>query len=305
MKLSVVTTLYKSSLYVDEFYARITAEAKKITDDYEIIFIDDGSPDDSLKKCIDLHKKDKRVKVIELSRNFGHHKAIMTGLSHTEGEFVFLIDVDLEEEPELLGKFWEKLQSSNNLDVVYGVQEKRKGGLFEKWSGDMFYTLFNAISGVNVPRNLITCRLATKKYNDALILHKEQELFLGGLLTITGFKQEHIVVKKLSHSKTTYDLRSKLSMMINSITSFSNYPLKIIFYSGMLISGISFMYILYILYQRVFLNINLEGWTSLIVSIWFLGGLVLLSIGIIGIYLSKIFIESKNRPYTIIRNIFK
>jgi putative glycosyltransferase len=99
----------------------------------------DGSPDDSLKKSIKLYNKDKKVKVIELSRNFGHHKAIMTGLSHAKGEFVFLIDVDLEEEPELLGRFWQELQNSDDVDVVYGVQENRKGGWFERWSGNLYY----------------------------------------------------------------------------------------------------------------------------------------------------------------------
>lgn len=120
MKLSIVTTLYKSSPYVDEFYERISKEAQKITDNYEIIFVDDGSPDDSLQKCITLHQQDKKVTVIELSRNFGHHKAIMIGLSHTQGFFVFLIDVGLEEEPELLGRFWQELQNDEGLDLVYG-----------------------------------------------------------------------------------------------------------------------------------------------------------------------------------------
>ena len=143
MKLSIVTTLYKSSEYVEEFYKRITKEAKKITDDYEIIFVDDGSPDDSLKKCVSLHKQDQKIKVIELSRNFGHHKAIMTGLSYAKGDFVFLIDSDLEEDPEFLEIFWEELQSGEDLDVVYGLQKSRKGGWFEKFSGGLFYKVFN------------------------------------------------------------------------------------------------------------------------------------------------------------------
>ena len=107
MMLSIVTTLYKSSPYVSEFYERVSKQAQKITDNYEIIFVDDGSPDDSLQKCIALHKHDQKVTIIELSRNFGHHKAMMTGLSHAKGDFVFLIDSDLEEEPELLGSFWQ------------------------------------------------------------------------------------------------------------------------------------------------------------------------------------------------------
>ena len=301
MKLSIVTTLYKSSLYIDEFYKRITSEAKKITGSYEIIFVDDGSPDDSLQKSVSLYERDNKVKVIELSRNFGHHKAIMTGLSHAKGEFVFLIDVDLEEEPELLGRFWNELQNSEGADVIYGVQDSRKGGWFEKWSGGLFYKLFNKVSHVEVPRNLITCRLTTQEYNQALISHKEREVFLAGLWVISGFNQKEVIVKKYSNSETTYSFKHKVSLLFDSLTSFSNSPLKAIFYIGLFISSISFTYILFIVLRKIFFEVSLPGWASLVVSVWFLGGLILLSIGIIGVYMSKIFTETKQRPYTIVR----
>ena len=304
MKLSIVTTLYKSSRYVDEFYTRISKEAMKITDNYEIIFVDDGSPDDSLEKAVSLYEKDSKVKVIELSRNFGHHKAIMTGLSHAKAEFVFLIDSDLEEEPELLGKFWEELHKEKDLDVVYGVQESRKGGWFEKWSGEMFYKIFNLISDTKVPKNLSTCRLMKKNYCDSLCKFNERELFLGGIFVITGFKQQPYMMRKLSHSPTTYSLKLKLGMFLNSLTSFSNFPLKIVFYVGILISSVSFVFIILIIFRKIFFNMALEGWSSLIVSVWFLGGIILASIGIIGIYISKIFIETKNRPYSIIKQFY-
>lgn len=305
MKLSIVTTLYKSSLYIDEFYERISREAKTIVDDYEIIFVDDGSPDDSLQKAVALYEKDSKVKVIELSRNFGHHKAIMTGLSHAKGEFVFLIDCDLEEEPELLGKFWEELHKEKDLDVVYGVQESRKGGWFEKWSGEIFYKLFNKISHINVPRNLITCRLTTQAYNQALVSHKEREIFLAGLWVISGFNQKSLLVQKLSHSETTYNFRHKISLLFNSLTSFSNFPLKVVFYTGISISSLSFIYITWIIFRKLFFNVALEGWSSLIVSVWFLGGVILASLGMIGIYISKIFIEVKQRPYAIVRKKYE
>ncbi|MDP0561666.1 MAG: glycosyltransferase family 2 protein [Candidatus Endonucleobacter sp. (ex Gigantidas childressi)] len=305
MKLSIVTTLYQSSLYINEFYSRITKEAKKITNKYEIIFVDDGSPDDSLQKAISLYEKDKKIKVIELSRNFGHHKAIMTGLSHAKGDFVFLIDVDLEEEPELLGEFWGELHKEESLDVVYGIQESRKGNWFERWSGDIFYKSFNKISYVTLPRNLITCRLTTKEYNQALISHKEREVFLAGLWVISGFNQKEIVVKKYSHSETTYSFRHKLSLLFYALTSFSIFPLKVIFYTGSMICFISFLYILFIILRKLIFDVSLEGWVSLIVSIWFLGGLILFSIGVIGIYISKIFTETKQRPYTVIRKKYE
>ena len=305
MKLSIVTTLYKSSPYVDEFYERISKEAQKITDNYEIIFVDDGSPDDSLQKCITLHQQDKKVTVIELSRNFGHHKAIMTGLSHAQGDFVFLIDVDLEEQPELLGKFWEELQNGEDLDVVYGVQRARKGGWFEKVTGDLFYRLCNKIAHIKLPKNAITCRLTTSQYNKALISHQESEIFLLGLWVISGFNQKGVYVKKYSTSDTTYNARRKISLLFNFLTSFSSFPLKIIFYIGFTISFVSSTYITWIVIQKIFFDVSLEGWTSLIVSIWFLGGVMLLSIGVIGIYISKIFSETKQRPNTIIRKKYE
>lgn len=304
MNLSIVTTLYKSSPYIEDFYNRITTEAKKLTDDYEIIFVDDGSPDDSLQKCVSLYEKDKKVKVIELSRNFGHHKAIMTGLSHGKGEFVFLIDVDLEEEPELLGRFWSELQGSEDLDVVYGVQESRKGGWFEKFSGGLFWKLINFMSPIKIPSNMITARLMTKKYIQALITYKESEIFIGGIWAHTGFNQKQIEVKKGSQSETSYTLKRKLSLFVNSITSFSSKPLIYIFYIGLITTFFSTVFILKLVVDKLFFGLAFEGWTSLIVSVWFFGGLIILLLGIIGIYLSKIFIEVKQRPYTIIRNIY-
>lgn len=302
MQLSIVTTLYKSSPYVNEFYSRMSIEAQKITDDYEIIFVDDGSPDDSLEKAVSLYEKDNKVKVIELSRNFGHHKAIMTGLSHTMGEFVFLIDSDLEEEPELLRIFWNELHKEKDLDVVYGVQESRKGGWFERWSGRLFWKLINFMSPITIPSNIITARLMTSKYNQSLIAYKENEIFLGGLFAHTGYKQKAVEVKKGSQSPSTYTLTRKLLLLVNAVTSFSSKPLIYIFYIGLITTFFSTIFILKLVIDKLFFGLTFEGWTSLIVSVWFFGGLIILLLGIIGIYLSKIFIEVKQRPYTIVKN---
>lgn len=304
MKLSIVATLYKSSLYVNEFYARISTEARKLTDDYEIIFVDDGSPDDSLHKAVELHRQDPKVVVIELSRNFGHHKAIMTGLAHTKGEFIFLIDSDLEEEPEFLSKFWEKMQNSNDVDVVYGVQETRKGNWFEQWSGKLFYMIYNFLSNIKVPKNLITARLFTEKAVKMIIAYQERELCLGCIFHDIGLTQVEVKIKKYSHSASTYTLRRKISLMINSIVSFSNKPLWYVFALGLLITSISGIIILKLLFSKLFQDVTINGWTSVMISIWFFGGLIILVLGIIGIYLSKIFIEVKQRPYTMIKNIY-
>jgi putative glycosyltransferase len=305
VKLSIVTTLYKSSQYIDEFYERITDEAKKITDDYEIIFVDDGSPDDSLQKCISLYEKDKKVKVIELSRNFGHHKAIMTGLSHVKGEFVFLIDVDLEEEPELLGRFWSELDKSEYTDVVYGVQESRKGGWFEKFSGKAFYTIFNFFSGVTIPNNFLTVRLMTNDYVTELTSFQEKELVFSILTVLTGFKTQQLIVKKLDHSPTTYSTYAKIKLLSHIITASSSKPLWLAFNVGISVTLISIFYVLYLVYRKVFFDVGIDGWTSVMVAVFFFGGLIILFLGIIGIYLANIFAEVKNRPLTIVRKKYE
>lgn len=304
MYLSIVTTLYYSAPYIPEFYQRVSTEAQKLTDDYEIVFVNDGSPDDSLDIAVKLHQEDGRIRVIDLSRNFGHHKAIMTGLSYARGKLIFLLDSDLEEEPELLSLFHEHYQSSD-VDVVYGVQKVRKGNIFEKITGEIFYKFFNLISSYPVPANLITARLMSQRYVKALVDHKDKEIFLAGLWAITGFKQVPLVVKKHSKDKSTYNFLRKLSIAINSITSFSNKPLIFVFYLGGLISLISGIAAIVLVIRRVFFNVLLAGWPSLIVSIWLLGGLTIFCLGVIGIYIAKVFSETKQRPYTIVRNVYE
>ncbi|HYA40831.1 MAG TPA: glycosyltransferase family 2 protein [Syntrophobacteraceae bacterium] len=303
MKLSVVATLYRSAPHIDEFYDRITHAAQSVTSDYEIVLVNDGSPDDSLDRAVRLSEIDEGVIVVDLSRNFGHHKAMMTGLAHARGDHVFLIDCDLEEEPEWLPGFAEQMQR-DRCDVVYGIQDRRKGSFFERWSGLWFYRLFRLFAGLELPENMVTARLMTRRYVDALLQFEEREVFLFGLLYITGFAQQPHVVHKHSSSKTTYTLRRKISLAINSITSFSNAPLIAIFYIGALISFTACICIAYLVLHRMLLSKTLLGWTSVMASIWLIGGMIISFIGIVGIYLSKVFSEIKRRPYTIVRQIY-
>ena len=304
MELSIVTTLYYSALDLNEFYTRIKQEAERITNDYEIILVNDGSPDDALDIAISLHEKDPHVTVIDLSRNFGHHKGMMTGLAHAKGELVFLIDCDLEEPPELLGEIYSAFQASD-ADVIYGVQPTRKGSWFERVSGTLFYMLFNLLSDHKIPANVLVARLMTKRYVASLVAHKESELLIGGLWQITGFKQIPTEVQKHEMSRTTYNLRRKLSLVVKAVTAFSSRPLFYIAYLGAVMLGISVLYILYLVAVRLFFGQPPSGFTALIVSVWFLGGLIMFSLGVIAIYVSVIFVETKNRPYSIIRHIYE
>jgi putative glycosyltransferase len=228
---------------------------------------------------------------------------MMTGLAHARGDHIFLIDSDLEEEPEWLLSFFDQM-SREGCDVVYGVQTKRKGGLFERWSGQWFYRIFRALTGLALPDNVVTARLMTRRYVDALLRHDEREFDIGGLWYITGFEQHPQIIKKHSTSETTYTLRRKISLFVNSVTSFSSAPLVYIFYTGLTISFLSGIYTIYLVIQWIFLDEPLMGWTSIMASIWLLGGWIILFIGIIGIYLSKVFMEIKRRPYTIVRQIY-
>jgi putative glycosyltransferase len=304
MMLSVVTTLYHSAPHIAEFHRRAgTAAGQLAGEDYEIIFVNDGSPDDSLDIAVALADLDGHVTVVDLSRNFGHHKAMMTGLMHAEGDLVFLIDSDLEEEPEYLVAFANQMKGSG-CDVVYGVQQQRKGGWFERVSGEWFYRLLQALTNTTLPRNVVTARLMTRRYVDALLRHEEREVFMAGLWHITGFAQQPHLLRKHDTSSTTYTLRKKIALLVNSVTSFSNAPLVSIFYVGVLISAVAAVYISYLVVQRVFLARPLSGWTSVMASIWLLGGMIISFIGVVGIYLSKIYSETKRRPYTIVRQIY-
>ena len=305
MHLSIVTTLYRSALHLKEFYTRVGSTARNITDDYEIIFVNDGSDDDSLEIAIDIHQGDNRVKIVDLSRNFGHHKAIMAGLKQAQGKYIFLIDCDLEEDPELLENMYTNINSTNDVDVVFGVQEVRKGGLIEKKGGEIFYGLFNMLSGLNIPQNPLTIRIMSKRYVDALLMHTEEELFLAGVFEITGFNQRSMSVEKKNRADTSYSFRERLRLFTRGITSFSSFPLLISFYIGAAISATSFIYMIYILLYRIlYSDAVIAGWTSVMISIWFLGGVILLSCGMIGIYLSRIYYEVKGRPNCIIRKIY-
>lgn len=301
MKLSIVATLYQSAPYIADFHARASAAAQALVgDDYEIVLVNDGSPDNSQDLARQLTEQDAHVVLVDLSRNFGHHKAMMTGLAHTRGERVFLIDSDLEEEPEWLQPFAETMQTSGS-DVVYGVQSNRKGGVFERWSGSAFYRLFRLLTGIAQPNNIVTARLMSRRFVDALLEHREREINIGGLWVITGFKQVHREVKKRDSSPTTYSVSRKISHLVNAVTSFSSLPLVLTFYAGLLISLSACGYIVYLSARYYTSAAPPDGYTSIIASIWLFSGLIIFFLGMQGIYIAKIFSEVKQRPYTIVR----
>jgi len=302
--LSIVSTLYRSSAFIDEFHSRISRTARRVTDSYEIILVDDGSPDDSLARALAIAKNDGHVRVVELSRNFGHHPAILAGLREARGEYVFLIDVDLEEQPEWLTEFWQDMQE-RPADMVYGVQADRTGGVFKRHSGTLFYRFFNLASDTEIPANGCTVRLMRRPVIDALSRFAETHVFIMGLFSWAGFVQRaRPVIRLRRRTASSYTPFKLLALSIDAVTSFSSYPLTVIFVGGLCITFLSLAYAGKLVSQKLLHpDYILSGFTSIMVSLWFLGGTIISVLGVLGIYLGKMFSEVKLRPQYLIRQI--
>lgn len=303
MELSIVTTLYNTRAFINEFYQSAVAAAERHFSTFEIVFVNDGSPDGSLEAAVALSKNDPRVVVVDLSKNFGHHRAMMTGLDYAEGDLIFLIDSDMEEDPDCLDVFVARMRQEQ-CDVVYGVQDVRRGNLGERISGAIFYWLMGKLTDIKLPRNLLTARLMTRRYVDSLLLHREREMVISGLWVITGYDQVAEVVRKTRRRDTGYSIAWKIRLAIDYSTTFSSNILYYVMYVGIVISVISFLGILGLVANRLFLGAVLEGWTSVMASVWLLGGINILFVGLVGTYVARIFSETKMRPYVIVREVY-
>jgi putative glycosyltransferase len=300
LRLSIVATMFKSESYVDEFCRRASAAAQSLTGSYEIILVNDGSPDRSLELAVGLCRIDPHIRVIDLSRNFGHHKAMMTGLAHAAGELVFLIDSDLEEEPEWLRLFHDTLEREQ-ADVVFGVQRSRTGTLVARLTGALYYATLNGLLDHPLPRNVITARLMTARYVRQLIRHRDRAVAIAALWVITGFRQIAMPVDKKPGRSLSYGFADRVAAMVTTVTSFSARPLVFIFYLGCAIMATAGAAAAWLIWRVLFYQVGVSGYPSLIISVWFLGGVTVFCLGVIGIYLSRVFIETKDRPYSIVR----
>ncbi|MBX9570300.1 MAG: glycosyltransferase family 2 protein [Candidatus Obscuribacterales bacterium] len=305
MRLSIITSLYYSEPYLNKFYQRTIsaiAEIPSIGNDFELILVNDGSPDNSLSVAQTLARQDSHVRVIDLSRNFGHHKALMTGLKFATGDFAFIIDCDLEEDPSLLNSFWQRLQENPSYDAVFGVQANRKGGWFERLSGKCFYWLFNSLAEPKIVENQLIARLLTRRYYTDLLRFTESQLIFAGICKLVGYEQLAVPVNKSDKKSTSYVFLKRLKLAVDMITSYSSKPLELVFYSGIMVSICSFVALSFIVYCKLVLNTRVEGWSFLGASIWLIGGIVILSQGLVGIYIARIYEQTKQRPFTLVRS---
>lgn len=304
--ISIVTTMYRSRPFLERFLAEcLQALAELECSEFEIVLVNDGSPDDSLDYALERRKDIPQLVVVDLSRNFGHHSAIVAGLSLTRGSLIFLIDCDLEVSPLTLPEFKRKLDASGS-DMVFGYQEARKGGWFEKVSGSLFYKSFNLLSDIAIPENAATERIMTRRYVQALLQLGDRNLFLAGMMSWTGFQQLGLPLKKKQREgRSTYTLLRRISLMVNAVSSFSAQPLVWMFNVGLTITGLSFLYVFYLLLRKILFDDALLGFTSVVALIALSLGIVTTGLGVIGIYLGKVFSQVQNRPTYIVKDVHR
>ena len=302
-KISVVIPMYFEEEVAKECYTR----TKKVLIglekyEHEIIFVNDGSKDKTLEILEKIAKKDKNVKIISFSRNFGHQAAVTAGLKYTTGDAVAIMDADMQDPPEVIAemvKLWE-----NGNEVIYAKRKERKGETkFKLFTAKMFYKVLNGLSDVEIPKDTGDFRLADKKVIEVINSLPEHNKFLRGLFSWVGFKQTPLEYERKERfaGKTKYPLKKMLKLASDGITSFSTKPLKMLGVLGFLSVVVSILILIYALVSYAFnLNQLTPGWTSLMVTITFLGGMQLLSIWLISEYIGKIYDETKGRPEYII-----
>lgn len=305
MKISVVTPLYKSAPYIEELHRRCVAAIRATgANQYEIIFVNDASPDNSLETARRVAQADANVIVIDLARNFGQHRAVMTGLAHATGDYVFVMDSDLEDEPEWITLFYDEM-IARGCDVVYGINNNQKGGLLYSAARNFFYYVLNVLSSVSFPPNVCSARLMTRRYVAALLQFTERELFMAGIWHMTGFTQLPIEVVKQDRSATTYSMAGRINVFVNAVTAFSTRPLAFISVFGIALSAVAFFFVMWVFYKKFVHGIAIEGWASVMAAVLAIGGLSLFFNGVMAIYIAKIFIEVKQRPRSIIKDIYR
>lgn len=300
MAISVVTTLYKSAPYIDEFVSRTKA---LMSDHDELIMVDDGSPDNSLEIARRHASNDGRIVLVELSRNFGHHPAILAGLSQTRNDRIFLVDSDLEEEPELLREF-SSVMDASGVDVVFGIHDHSQASVSRKLTSKFFWRLFSKMTDTSMPLNICNVRLMNRRYVDALLSLPERNVFLGGMFHWVGFKQLAVPIKRNTRTTpSTYSIAARIGLAVRSVVSFSTVPLKVMLWVGALISAFSLLLAIYYAVLKL-LNPHIQlGFTTLIISIWLLSGIIIGCLGVIGVYLAYVYTEIKHRPRTVVREI--
>ena len=301
MEISIVVPLYNEEKNIRLMYDRLVSSILKITSNFEIIYVNDGSKDNSFLELLKLSNEDERVKYINFSRNFGHQIAVTAGLDYSKGAAVVIIDGDLQDPPEVIPEMYAK--HKEGFDVVYGQRLKRKGdNFFKKITAKYFYRILKKITSINIPLDTGDFRLIDQKIVKDLKNMPEQNKFLRGQIAWLGYRQTSVFFERdeRKFGETGYPFSKMLKFALDGITGFSDVPLQFVTKTGIFISFISFLVILYAIFSHFILERTITGWTSLIISSMFIGGVQLISVGIIGEYISRINKNVQSRPLYIV-----
>jgi glycosyltransferase involved in cell wall biosynthesis len=300
--LSVVVPCANEEEVLSETHRRLTSALAEIGLEFEILYVDDGSTDATMEQLRKIGRADPRARVLSLSRNFGHQVAITAGIEHAAGDAIVVIDADLQDPPEVIGEFVERWKAGH--DVVYGVRTERAGETtFKLWTARLFYRLMGQFSDTRIAPDAGDFRLLDRRVVDALLAMPERDRFIRGMVGWLGFSQVAVPYHRAARlaGKTKYPLLKMVHFAADGIVSFSTTPLKLATYLGFAVSGLSLIGILYTLYVHFFVKGAVQGWASLLIAVFFIGGVQLICLGIIGEYIGRIYGESKRRPLYLIR----
>lgn len=302
MKLSIIVPIYNEEKIIIELHRRLVASIEIITEDYEIIFVNDGSKDNSISQLQSITTSHNKSFYINFSRNFGHQIAVSAGLDYCKGEAVIIIDGDLQDPPELIPELYKKYKEG--FEVVYAKRENREGeSLFKKISAKLFYRTLRYLTSIDIPLDTGDFRLIDRKIVECLKKMPEKNKFLRGQISWIGFNQTAVYFNrdKRKYGTSGYPLSKMLSFAIDGITSFSDKPLTFVTRTGFFLSLFSLLIIIYAIFSHFILKETITGWTSLIISSMFIGSVQLISVGIIGEYISRINNNVLDRPLYIVK----
>ncbi|WBA13969.1 glycosyltransferase family 2 protein [Salinivibrio proteolyticus] len=298
--ISVVVPVYKAKNCLDELYSRLVSSLEIVSKNFEIILVEDCGQDGSWEKIEEMSLYDKRVKGFQFSRNFGQHYGITAGLDHAEGDWIVVMDCDLQDRPEEIPRLYEK--ALEGFDIVLALRGKRKDPLVKRITSEIFYKFFSYLADVKFDGDSGNFRIMSRQAVDSFRDMREKLRFFGALVSWMGFKTTSIQAQHSSRydGKSSYTYRALFKLASETIIAYSDKPLRLSIRFGFLMSFLSLIYGIYVLTYSWLNGVTVPGWTSLIVSLYLIGGVIIFNLGIIGVYVGKTFDESKKRPLYII-----
>jgi len=303
--ITLIIPVYNEEILIQELFKRVQSSMAAISEDFEVIIVDDGSTDNTLAALKRINMQDKRFKILALSRNFGHQAAYTAGLTYAKGNYIAMMDGDLQDPPELLKEMYNKIRDEN-IDIVYGRRDERKEKFTKRIFIRLFHLIFKKFSNLQNIKNVGNFSIMNKKALEAFLSLQEKNRYLPGLRSFIGFKQGYVEYSRpdRAQGEPKMSFLKLVSLGFDAIFSFSHLPIKICLYSGLAGILLIFLAVIYIIVGKI-TGLAPLGWSSIILSIYFIGSVQLLSIGILGEYVYRIYKETQNRPIFLISNFIE